>query len=243
MAGDLARRRIRASRCATFPSARPDPRKPPPRPRPAPRRRYRRRGSDAPTVAVVDGGQAGVVARAVARARAAGADVTQLAATGHGAWTPDVSVALQRPAVGAPIAAALRGMSLRRVVVVAETAHGRVAVPGSADVAAAGVRSVGGPDCGVGGPAGRRALAVPGVAAPGRRRGAPRVDQGGCRVGTGGARTRRPRGPLPRWDGVLVEALALAAPPRGRLAHAPGGRRHGSRALILAESRASTDLF
>ncbi len=70
----------------------------------------------------VDGGPDGTVRRAVARARAAGADTT-LVPAGHDAWAADVVVTLRRPAVGAPIAAALRGMSLRKAVVVAETAH------------------------------------------------------------------------------------------------------------------------
>lgn len=75
------------------------------------------------TVAVVDGGPDDTVRRAVARARAAGADTTLVPSTGHDLWTADVAVALRRPAVGAPIAAALRGMSLGKAVVVAETAH------------------------------------------------------------------------------------------------------------------------
>ncbi len=74
------------------------------------------------TVAVVDGGSVTTAARATARARAAGADVTLLP-DGPQAWTADILLALRRPALGAPVAAALRGMSLGKPVIVAETAH------------------------------------------------------------------------------------------------------------------------
>jgi hypothetical protein len=75
------------------------------------------------TVAVVDGGSETATVRAVTRARAAGANVVLRAASESDVWAADVVVALRRPALGVPIAAALRGMSLRKPVIVAETAH------------------------------------------------------------------------------------------------------------------------
>lgn len=75
------------------------------------------------TLAIVDGGSVTTAARATARARAAGANVTLLAGGGSEAWTADILLALHRPALGAPIAGALRGMSLGKPVIVAETEH------------------------------------------------------------------------------------------------------------------------
>lgn len=81
-------------------------------------------GPESPvTVAIVDGGPVTTAARALARARAAGANVTLLPAGTPAAWTADVLLALRRPALGAPVTAALRGMSLGKPVIVAETAH------------------------------------------------------------------------------------------------------------------------